>query len=165
MQLTSFTDFSLRALIYLGIHPDHLATISEIAAEYHVPRNHLMKVVHRLATLGYVETIRGNGGGMRLARIPSLISVGAVVRDVEEKLDVLDCFNFRSKDVDCPLLPGCALRSVLMQARDNFLSTLDGVTLDELLMTGKTQKLVWPTKAVHHPSKPASYNNNKPTRS
>lgn len=78
------------------------------------------------------------------------------MRDVEEKLDVLDCFDFRSQHVECPLLPSCALRSVLMRARDNFLSTLDGVTLADLVTTGKTQKLVWPTKAVHHSSKPAS---------
>ena len=147
MQLTRFTDFSLRVLIYLGMHPDRLATISEIAEAYRVPRNHLMKVVHQLAVLGYVETVRGNGGGMRLARNPSLITLGAVVRDVEENLDVLDCFDFRSKEVDCPLLPACVLRSVLMRARDNFLSTLDGVTLRDLLPDSKDPKFLWPSRA------------------
>lgn len=148
MQLTRFTDLSLRVLMYLGVHPDTLATIGEVADAYRVPHSHLVKVVHRLATLGYVETVRGNGGGLRLARSPRLITVGAVVRDTEENLNVLDCFDLKNKDVDCPLLPTCALRSVLMRARDNFLSTLDGVTLQDLLPSGKTPQLLFKASSI-----------------
>lgn len=133
--------------MYLRMHPDNLVTIGEIADAYRVPRNHLMKVVHRLATLGYVETIRGNRGGMRLARNSGLITVGAVIRDMEEKINTLDCFDLKSNDADCPLLPTCALRAALMQARDNFLSTLDAVTLNDLVSRGKGRTLVWPSNA------------------
>lgn len=148
MQLTTFTDFSLRVLMYLRMYPDRLVTIGEIAGAYRVPRNHLMKVVHRLATLGYVETTRGNRGGIRLARNPDLITVGAVVRDVEEHLDTLDCFKLESNDVTCPLLPTCVLRAALMQARDNFLSTLDGITLNDLMPRRNKGSLVWPSNAA-----------------
>lgn len=134
MQLTRFTDYSLRALVYLGAHPERLCTISEIADAYRISENHLMKVVHRLSTAGYIETVRGKGGGMRLSRAPKLINVGAVVRDMEERFDIVECFNEEYQD--CPLLPACTLKSVLAQASRNFLSTLDRHTLQDVLGSG-----------------------------
>jgi Rrf2 family nitric oxide-sensitive transcriptional repressor len=131
MQLTRFTDYALRALIFLGGAPQRLCTIQEIAQAYGISENHLMKVVHRLSTSGYVETMRGKGGGIRLARTPSLINVGAVVRDMEERFDIVECF--RSESQDCPLLPACTLKSALSEATRNFLATLDRFTIEDCL--------------------------------
>lgn len=118
MQLTRFTDYSLRVLVYLGAHPERLCTISEIAESYGISENHLMKVVNRLSTAGYIETLRGKGGGMHLSRAPKLINIGDVVRHMEDRLDIVECFN--AEHQDCPLLPACTLKSVLADARRNF---------------------------------------------
>ena len=131
MQLTRFTDYSLRVLIYLGLHQAQLSTIGEIAKNYGVSENHLMKVVHTLAGHGYIETVRGKGGGMRLSRDPAMINIGDVVRDTEENLDIVECFNPANQA--CPLLPACALKSVLSEARKSFLATLDRYTLADLI--------------------------------
>jgi Rrf2 family nitric oxide-sensitive transcriptional repressor len=131
MELTRFTDYALRVLIYLGAHPDRLSTISEVAGSYKISANHLMKVVNHLATTGYVGTVRGKGGGMRLARAPQLINIGDVVRDCEDSLDIVECFNQRNRT--CPLLPSCTLKSVLSEAKKNFLATLDSYSLQDML--------------------------------
>ena len=131
MQLTRFTDYSLRVLIYLGAHPGRLCTISEIADAYRISENHLMKVVNRLATAGYIETVRGKGGGMHLSRAPKMINIGAVVRDMEERFDIVECFDEAHQD--CPLLPACALRSVLADARRNFMATVDRYSLEDVI--------------------------------
>ena len=131
MQLTLFTDYSLRVLIFLGAHPDRLCTISEIAKAYRISGNHLMKVVNHLSSGGYVEAVRGKGGGMRLSRAPKMINLGDVVRNMEESFDIVECFN--EEHQDCPLFPMCALRSVLVDAHRNFMATLDRHTLQDVL--------------------------------
>ena len=131
MQLTRFTDYSLRVLIYLGEQDDQLATIREIAEKHGVSENHLMKVVHRLATLGYIVTLRGKGGGMRLARRPERINLGDVVRDTEENMDIVECFEASAQS--CTLLPACVLKSILMEAKKSFLATLDLYQLSDLI--------------------------------
>ncbi len=131
MQLTQFTDYSLRSLMFLGAHPGRLWRIAQIAAAYGISVNHLMKVVNQLSSCGYVETVRGKGGGLRLARAPRLINIGEVVRDMEGRFDIVECFNERRQD--CPLLPACALRSVLTDARRNFLATLERYTLQDVI--------------------------------
>lgn len=143
MQLTKFTDLALRVLIYLGMHQERLITIAEIAEAHHVPKNHLMKVVHRLAQQGYLETVRGNSGGIRLAREPKMIFVGPVIRDVGENIDILGCFDLAA-DEDCPLLPSCILRVALIRARDQFMAALDGVTLEDILPRPTTKKAMPP---------------------
>lgn len=132
MQFTHFTDYSLRTLIYLGAQQNMLATISEVAAKYGISQSHLTKVVHQLANRGYIQTTRGKGGGMRLARLPQLINIGDVVRDMEENINLVECFN--AKNQSCPLLPACILKSVLLEARKNFFDTLDRYTLADLLI-------------------------------
>ncbi len=131
MQLTHFTDYSLRVLVFLGAHPERLCTISEIAESYGISENHLMKVVNRLSARGYIETVRGKGGGMRLARAPRLIHIGGVVRDMEERFDIVECFN--EEHQDCPLLPACTLKSILSEASRSFLAALDRHNLQDVL--------------------------------
>lgn len=135
MQLTRFTDYSLRTLIFLGQHDDRLMTIHEIAEYYGISKTHLMKVVHTLGLRGYIETVRGRVGGIRLARRPDLINVGAVVRDTEENMDIAECLGGNDS---CPLLPACVLKSAFSEARKNFLATLDRYRLSDLL-TGRAQ--------------------------
>jgi Rrf2 family nitric oxide-sensitive transcriptional repressor len=118
-------------LIYLALKREQLVTRSEISKAYHISENHLMKIVHRLAKQGYIETHRGKGGGMRLAREPDEIVVGAVVRDIEENLNIAECFD--PKNHDCPMLPACVLKSALMEARESFFATLDTYTLSNLI--------------------------------
>src|SRR5690606_4180316 len=83
MRLTTMTDYAIRLLMYVGRHPDRLCTIAEIARAYDISEPHLMKITHRLAQRGWLETIRGKNGGMRLAMAPQDINLGAVVRDTE----------------------------------------------------------------------------------
>ena len=126
MQLTRYTDFSLRVLIHLAAHPDKLCSIAEIARAYGISHNHLMKVVHELGKSGLVESVRGRSGGIRLARRPEAISVGKVVRRTEEHFDMADCGN-------CVISPACGLNAVLGQAVAAFLAVLDRHTLADLV--------------------------------
>jgi Rrf2 family transcriptional regulator, nitric oxide-sensitive transcriptional repressor len=130
MRLTTFSDYSLRVLIYLAASPGRLATIDQIAAAYGVSANHLMKVVHQLGRLGYVETVRGKGGGMRLARAPAQIVVGEVVRATEDSFGLVECFG--EGESDCVIAGTCVLKSALTEALDAFLGVLDGYTLADL---------------------------------
>ena len=131
MQLTRYSDYSLRVLIYLALAPERLATIEEIARSYDISRAHLMKVVHQLGLRGYVETVRGRRGGLRLARAPEEIRVGDVVRSSEGSFDLVECFDPASSR--CAIQQACGLRSVLGEALGAFLAVLDGYTLADLI--------------------------------
>lgn len=132
MRLTTFSDYTLRVLVYLGVHDEGLATIGDISAAYGISENHLMKVVHHLRQRGYIETVRGKGGGIRLARAPATINVGAVVRDTEENLNLVECFERASSD--CRIERACILRNALGRALDAFFAVLDEYTLADLLV-------------------------------
>lgn len=133
MRLTSYTDYSLRVLLYLGTQPkDRLTSIREISEMYRISNNHLTKVVYGLGKLGLVETIRGRNGGIRLARVPEKINVGWVVRQTEEELDIVECFDDERNQ--CILSPACRLKGVLKEALNAYLSVLDKYTLADLLI-------------------------------
>jgi Rrf2 family nitric oxide-sensitive transcriptional repressor len=93
MRLTVYTDYSLRVLMYVALHPERRPTIGEVAASYGISKNHVMKVVHQLGVAGYIATLRGQSGGMRLARSPQEISLGEVVRRTEPDLALVPCFD------------------------------------------------------------------------
>ncbi len=131
MRLTTFSDYAFRVLIYLGSAPQSLATIADIAKAYGVSENHLMKVVHQLARLGYIETVRGKGGGMRLARPASEIGVGEVLRATEDGFDLVECMG--DEQSDCRIARACALKGALGEAVAAFLTTLDRYTLADLV--------------------------------
>lgn len=127
-----YTDYSLRVLIYLGTKEDgKLTTIQEISDAYHISKNHLMKVTFELGKAGFIETVRGRGGGIRLADRPENINVGAVVRKMEEDFHLVECFS--SETNTCPISPICGLRGVLGRALHAYLSVLDEYNLQDLL--------------------------------
>ncbi|RIV89727.1 Rrf2 family transcriptional regulator [Aurantiacibacter xanthus] len=126
MRLTRYTDYAMRVLLYLGRQPDQLSSIAEIARAYGVSQNHLMKVVSDLVSAGYVESVRGRGGGIRLGRPPSEINVGALIRHTEDDFDLVGCGA-------CIIAPACGLTSVLDEAMAAFLAVLERYTLADVL--------------------------------
>ncbi|MCW8907781.1 MAG: Rrf2 family transcriptional regulator [Sedimenticola sp.] len=135
MRLTTFTDYTIRVLIYLGLHTDRLTTAAELAERYQVSRNHLTKVVHFLAQQGYIDTLRGKGGGIRLARKPHEIRIGILIRDSERDSLLVECFNKES--CQCRILPACRLTGILREAEKAFFQVLDGYTLADLIRNDK----------------------------
>lgn len=135
MTLTYYTNYSLRVLVYLGLHSTSLASITQISEAYRISRNHLVKVVHNLAKLGFIKTTRGRGGGLRLSRDPKQINIGDVVRRSEPNFCLVECFNATRNT--CPLTPACELKAVVQKAEDAFLAVLDGYTLADLLTKRK----------------------------
>jgi Rrf2 family transcriptional regulator, nitric oxide-sensitive transcriptional repressor len=133
MRLTLWTDYALRTLIYVGANDGRLATIGEISECFGVSKAHLMKVVNQLGRHGYLETVRGKGGGIRLGRRPGEIVVGEVVRDTEDDLAVIGCLT---KSGFCRIEGCCVLRRALHEATLAFLCILDGYTLADLLPPG-----------------------------
>jgi Rrf2 family nitric oxide-sensitive transcriptional repressor len=131
MRLTVYTDYSLRVLMYLAVNEDGLTTIDEIAESYSISRNHLMKVVHQLGVAGYIETVRGRGGGLRLAKPVEAIGLGEVVRHTEPDLAIASCF--KPVDAPCAIRQCCVLKRALEKARDAFMDVLEGYTLSDLV--------------------------------
>jgi len=131
MQLTLYTDYSLRVLLYLSLNPRRMATITEISESYQISRNHLVKVVHNLATQGFLQTTRGRGGGLTLARAPAEINIGDVVRHTEVNFHLVECFDREHNT--CPISAACFLKGGLYEAQRAFLAVLDRYTLAEVL--------------------------------
>ena len=136
MRLTTFTDYSLRILIYLGTHADQRAAVGEIAAAYGISKNHLMKVILFLAEEGYVVTTRGRGGGVQLKLSPDRIRIGDVVRKSEAGSVLVECFSPQSSE--CRIENACRLRSAFNKAAQAFYSVLDTYTLADLIVNRPT---------------------------
>jgi Rrf2 family nitric oxide-sensitive transcriptional repressor len=130
MRLTLWTDYALRTLIYLAMKEQGLATIGEIAGSFEISKAHLTKVINRLAQQGYVQAVRGKGGGVRLGRPAAAISIGEVVRDNEETLAVMGCLGQAGF---CRIERCCVLKGALQEATRAFMRVLDGLTLADLI--------------------------------
>jgi Rrf2 family nitric oxide-sensitive transcriptional repressor len=130
VHLTLHTDFALRVLIQVGLNDGKLTTIKEIAQTFDISKAHLMKVVNDLSQKGYLDTVRGRNGGIRLMREPRDINIGQVVRDTETQLDIIGCLEHRGY---CPIQRVCVLRGVLSDATEAFLAVLDDHTLADLI--------------------------------
>ncbi len=137
MRLTTFTDFALRALMRLAAEPDRSFSTKEISTEFGISRNHLIKVVRDLANGGFVSTQRGIGGGFRLARTPQSITLGEVVRALEGRHALVECF--RDDGGNCVLKPRCRLKGRLAAAREAFMRELDNTKLAECAYAGRSK--------------------------
>lgn len=131
MQLTLYTDYALRVLIYLASSREKQATVTEIADFYNISRNHLVKVVHQLGNKGFVKTTRGKGGGVELQRPPETILIGEVVRSMEKHLNWVECFDPLRQH--CRLLPNCNIKQLLTRAGNAYLQVLDNASLADML--------------------------------
>lgn len=130
MRLTSFSDYTLRVLIYLTLNQGRLTTIQSIADSYGISENHLMKVVHHLSKTGVIESVRGKGGGIRLARPADSIHIGAVIRSAEGDLPIVECLGGSSQ---CRIARNCGLAGILAGAFENLYAYLDRYTLADLV--------------------------------
>ncbi len=131
MRLTAYSDYTLRVLMYLGVASDRLVTVREISNCYGISKNHLMKIVQELAHLGVIETVRGQGGGIRLAKLPSEIKVSEIVRATEPDFRIAECFG--EGGGQCPLVGACVLSTAFNEALASFLDVLEGYTLADLI--------------------------------
>jgi Rrf2 family nitric oxide-sensitive transcriptional repressor len=130
MRLTFYSDYSLRLLMYCAVHHGNLVTIQDVADAYGISKNHLMKVAFELGRKGYLDTVRGRGGGLRLARAPDKIRLGDVVRQMEEDFTMVECFD--SKTNRCVITGPCRLRHALTRALKAYFAVLDEYTLADL---------------------------------
>lgn len=153
MRLTTYTDYTLRTLMYLAVNTDRHATIAEIAKAYHISEAHLMKVVHQLGVAGEIETIRGRNGGMRLAKPLESINLGAIVRRTEADMELVPCFDTTEL---CTIGRACTLRTVLRDALAAFLAVLDQYTLADLVAPRRRLAAllgIEPSRSVARPSR------------
>ncbi|MDE2343294.1 MAG: Rrf2 family transcriptional regulator [Betaproteobacteria bacterium] len=134
MRLTRYTDFAIRVMLYLAAHEDRLCSIGEIAKAHGISQNHLMKVVSDLAGSGYVQSLRGRSGGLRLARTADQVNIGHMIRHTEGKVDLVGCG-------ECPLAPACGMVCVFKDAVENFFVTLDQYSLADIMTKGQPERL------------------------
>lgn len=145
MRLTNYSDFALRTLMYLAVVPKkgEIANISDIADSYHISKSHLTKIVHQLGKLGYIDSIRGKNGGIRLACEPKDINLGVLIRQIEPDFDLVECFGtpslakseliYQEVTSGCVITPKCQLKFVFSQALCAFLAVLDGYSLADIV--------------------------------
>jgi Rrf2 family nitric oxide-sensitive transcriptional repressor len=131
VRLTVYTDYAVRLLMYLAVKQDGLVTIAEVAERYGISKNHLTKVAHQLGAAGYVETVRGRNGGLRLAKAAPSIGLGEIVRRTEPDMALVPCF--KPVDAPCAIRPCCVLKRALEKSRVAFLEVLDGYSLGDLV--------------------------------
>lgn len=130
MRLTDYTDYTLRVLMFCALHPQRSVTIAELAESHAVSKNHLMKIVNHLARLGWLQTTRGRGGGLRLLKNAADIGIGDVVRQTETDFRMVECFDARHNA--CTLTAHCQLKQVIRTALQSYMAELDKVTLADI---------------------------------
>lgn len=133
MQLTLHTDYALRVLIYLAMHPEQRVTITELSTFFKISRNHLVKVVHELGLKGFISSVRGKNGGIYLSKPADQIRVGHVVRQMETHFHIVECLNPQKQGI-CPIQVRCNLTALLSRANEKFLQELDDKFLSEVLL-------------------------------
>lgn len=146
MHITLYTDYSLRVLMYVALKGEELSTIREIAESYNISRNHLMKVVQELNNKGYLTALRGKNGGLRLNGRAEDINIGALVRDTERDVALVECLGERNS---CIITPACQLKFILSEALEAFFKTLDNYTLADLLPPERRPEII---KLLHFPA-------------
>ncbi|MBB5325874.1 Rrf2 family nitric oxide-sensitive transcriptional repressor [Anoxybacillus tepidamans] len=147
MQLTNYTEYALRVLLFLGsLEPGEKTNIKEISRAFSISENHLSKIVYELGKQGFIETIRGRNGGIRLAKKPEDIQIGTVVRQTEDNLSLVECFAAHGNH--CIITPVCGLKHVLHEALEAFLRVLDSYTLADLLANKNHLQSIFQQKRV-----------------
>lgn len=131
MQLTSFTDYALRVLMYLAARPGQTSSVKEISGYYGISRNHLVKVVHRLSQLGYIETSKGKGGGVELAAGTTELCLGDLIAELEPHMKMVECFDVQTNT--CRITDSCQLKHYLFEATQSFVETMNRYTLADLV--------------------------------
>lgn len=165
MRLTTYTDYAFRCLVYLAIHQsaDKLFNIQQIADAFNISKNHLTKVIHQLASLGYIESVRGRNGGIRLAKPAESINLGEVFRQTEPDFTIVECFApieeqlFRDTDPTslenisevhsqtiCQISPQCRLRSILYEATRQFIDVMDQYTVADIIQNAEELRALLP---------------------
>ncbi|HJD61727.1 MAG TPA: Rrf2 family transcriptional regulator [Rickettsia endosymbiont of Columbicola hoogstraali] len=130
MQITSFTDYGLRSLIYLTYKQEKICSIKEIAEYYNISLNHLVKVIHKLVQLGYISSSKGKGGGIKIAFNPSSMKLGDIIEKLEPNMDIVECFN---KDNQCRINNSCQFKHFIKEASNAFIKTLNNYTLEDAI--------------------------------
>lgn len=133
MKLTLKTDYALRTLLYLARRPQELASIADVAKHHHISENHLVKVVHELGRKGFIETVRGKGGGIRIAQSTWEARIGDIVRAMEDDFALVDCFKKPQPETTCLLTGNCKLQGILAVALEAFFLELDRYQFKELM--------------------------------
>lgn len=129
MQLTRFTDYSLRVLIFIGLQEK--ATVAQIANSFNISRHHLVKIVTNLTKLNILIGTKGRSGGLSLALDPSEINIGLIVRELEKKSTIVECFSPKGK---CVIKPSCLLKEILHNAQEKFFTHLEKFHLSDILL-------------------------------
>jgi Rrf2 family nitric oxide-sensitive transcriptional repressor len=131
MQLTQFTDYGLRSLMYLASQEDKLCSVREISDHYGISKNHLVKIVHHLAMVGYITSTKGKGGGIRLSKDPEDMRLGDIISALEPNMDLVECFN--SEKNTCTIVKACRLKHFLADAKKSFLNCMNQHTLSDAI--------------------------------
>ena len=134
MKLTSYSNYAMRVLMVAAARAPELSTIRDVSSRFGISEAHIVKCVHQLGTWGYLETVRGNKGGFRLAQPATHICVGDVIRRTEDGFAVVECLNPTTNT--CPLIGQCKLSRALRKATDTFLAVLDELTLADITTNG-----------------------------
>lgn len=145
MQLTLFSDYSLRIALYLAMHPERLVRLEEIARAYGISQHHLVKVVQFLVENQVVRSVRGRGGGLALAQTPEQINIGTVVRRAEPHMNLVECFDDATNS--CPISPVCGLKGTLLRAQRAFFEVLDQQTLADFVPRASALIPLWRLQA------------------